>query len=262
MLRLLCRSLVIPATVRALVVVQVMLMLPPPDGRYVLALSQGNAQVEREGAGQEPAVTANRTVPTVTPPSSTLAFSAAPTVAEIFHSAVFPEPLVPVGGAPTAQENAALARALLAYHQRADVQWFAPLITFLQEFSRTPWRASLLVNIAALQRQSGAYARAMAAADGAWLLMKDATDTNGRALADLALAESLTIAATFGQTDIVETRLKDVASRDIRGPAGARVARARETAAMIAAHPKGIIASGPEAVRVLWALQNKRTGDA
>jgi RHS repeat-associated protein len=262
MVRQLFRSRVTRATVRVLVAVQMALLLPAPDGRYVLAFPKAERQVSREELRPEPQITANRTVPRVISPSSTLTFSAAPTIAEIFQSSVFPEPLVPVGGTPSIQENAALTRVLLNYHQRGDVQWIAPLMTFLESHPQTPWRASLLVNVAALQRQSGAFARAMTSADGAWLLAKDATDANGRAVADLALAESLTIAATFGQSDMVATRFKTVGNRDIRGTAGARVARARETAAMIASKPEGIIASGPEAVRVLWALQNRRTSDS
>ncbi|HEY7450332.1 MAG TPA: hypothetical protein VH702_19400 [Vicinamibacterales bacterium] len=80
----------------------------------------------------------------------------------------------------------------------------------------------------------------------------EATAPHGRAVADLAIAESLTIAATFGRTDVVQARIASLDGRNIRGPAGARVARARETAGMIASHPEGIIASG----RVLWALRS------
>ena len=48
-------------------------------------------------------------------PKAPFVFSANPTVEEIFCARVFEEPVVPVGGEPTAEENAALAEALLRY---------------------------------------------------------------------------------------------------------------------------------------------------
>src|SRR6185503_6171665 len=61
----------------------------------------------------------NRTLPNVSPPKAGLEFSANPTTQEIFRARVFEEPLVPIGGDPTAEENAALAAALLGYAKRS-----------------------------------------------------------------------------------------------------------------------------------------------
>jgi YD repeat-containing protein len=201
-------------------------------------------------------VIVNRTVPAVTPPPDRPVFSASPTVEEIFRARVFTEPLVPVGGTPTPQENLALARALVVYHGRVNPGWVEPLGTFLINHPTSPWRASLRVNIAAVLEHAGAFSRAMEAAEDAWRLAKDATDPHGRAVADLAVATWLEIAAMFGQVGLVQRKVEQTAGRDIRGAAGVRVARARETVAMIARRPDRVIASGPEALRIVLRLDD------
>lgn len=54
----------------------------------------------------------NRTVPKVTPLKIGLEFSAHPTTREISEARIFDERLVPIGGEPGAEENAAIAAAL------------------------------------------------------------------------------------------------------------------------------------------------------
>ena len=131
--------------VRVLIALQFWLTMPAPDGtRLLMAANQSTAQDKKDNAPEPPKVVANRTVPKVTPPASTLTFSDEPTVQEIFNSHVFPEPLVPLGGTPSAQENAALARALLVFYSRRDLQWIAPLQIFLEQHPQSPWNASLL----------------------------------------------------------------------------------------------------------------------
>src|SRR5438445_3240501 len=53
---------------------------------------------------ESPPAQTNRTVLQVEPPRSGLQFSTHPTPEEFFRAHVFPEPLVPVGGEPTAAE--------------------------------------------------------------------------------------------------------------------------------------------------------------
>src|SRR5580765_5046069 len=60
-----------------------------------------------------------------------LALSSNPTTEELYRARVFDEPLVPVGGAPTAEENAALAAALVGYAQRSGPDDFSSLTRFL-----------------------------------------------------------------------------------------------------------------------------------
>ena len=78
-------------------------------------------------AGETGRVTPNRTLPKVAPPKTALEFSANPTAREIAEARVFQEPLVSVGGEPGAEENAALARALLGYAQSSGPDDFSAL---------------------------------------------------------------------------------------------------------------------------------------
>ena len=171
-------------------------------------------------APEPPQVTVNRRVPTVTPPPSEPQFSAAPTLQEIFRARVFGEPVVPVGGVPTAGETLVVARALLALHRSGGRDWRNTVGEFLSTHPESPWRASLFANIGTLQLRAHSYARALDAWDQAWVLTKDATDPHGRAVADFAVAEWLTLAASFGQIEQVEQRLADLGTRPVSGSAG------------------------------------------
>src|SRR5437868_4295328 len=85
--------------------------------KAIMKTSQVILAIMLMAALARPAQTAqvNRTLPKVEPPKATLEFSANPTTQEIFHARVFEEPLVPIGGEPGADQNAALAAALLGY---------------------------------------------------------------------------------------------------------------------------------------------------
>src|SRR5262245_30269164 len=115
----------------------------------VLPLATGE---EREAnASKSPGaallVTPNRTLPKVEPPKETLEFSATPTVQEIFRARLFEEPLVPIGGEPSADENAALAIALLGYAKRNGPDDFSSLTGFLEMHPKSRWRAALLTDL-------------------------------------------------------------------------------------------------------------------
>ena len=99
-------------------------------------------------SGQAPTpVKVNRTLPNVKPPGAELEFSPTPTTQEIFRARVFEEPLVPIGGDPNAVENGALAAALVGYSKRTSPDDFASLTGFLAQYSKSPWRAALLLGL-------------------------------------------------------------------------------------------------------------------
>ena len=91
----------------------------------------GAGETERLGAEDAGRVTPNRTLPRVSPPQSGLAFPPDPTPHDFFRARVFEEPLVPIGGEPSADENAALAAALLGYAKRSGLDDFSSLTGFL-----------------------------------------------------------------------------------------------------------------------------------
>src|ERR1041385_836555 len=105
------------------------------------------ASLRAESTPAPAAVKVNRTVPKVAPPKTGLEFSDSPTTQEIFRAWVFEEPLVPIGGEPNAEENAALAAALIGYAKRSGPDDFSGLTEFLESQPRSPWRAALLTDL-------------------------------------------------------------------------------------------------------------------
>jgi RHS repeat-associated protein len=204
-----------------------------------------------------PQVTVNRTVPKVTAPPAEPQFSDAPTVEEIFRARVFAEPLVPIGGEPTPGENRVLAQALLAFHHTGGTAWESTLGPFLLEHPTSAWRPSLLANLGTVQLHAHAYSRALASFNEAWVLTKDATDAKGRAVADGAVAEWLTVAASFGMIEAAQARLNELAERSMTGSASAKVTTARETIGLISRHPEKTIPCGPEALLALLASEGR-----
>ena len=205
---------------------------------------------------QAPRVTVNRTVPTVTPPPAEPQFSAAPTVAEITRARVFSEPLVPIGGEPTAGENLVLARTLLAYHRSGGIRW-EPIVTdFLLTHTTSPWRASLLANLGTAQLRQHAYSLALSSWNEAWMLAKDNPDPKAHAIAEFGVAQWLTVAASFGQVEAVEARLAEIYERGIGGSAGVQIATVRENIALIKRHPEKTMPCGPEALLAILAERN------
>src|SRR5262245_15121358 len=73
-----------------------------------------------------------------------LEFPARPATQEIVRARIFEEPLVPVGGEPTSDENAALAAALVEYSRRGMADDFSSLTRFLEGHTHSPWKAALL----------------------------------------------------------------------------------------------------------------------
>jgi RHS repeat-associated protein len=193
-------------------------------------------------------VRVNRTVPTVAPPTGSLALRDQPSLGDLVNARVFREPLVPVGGTPTDAENAALGRALLKFAKGVEGGSDIALRQFLVDHPASPWRASLLLNLGLRYRSINAYSRALASWDEAWKLANGADDGNGTAVANLAIAEWLVLNASLGQTDAVRGVLGQIAARPFSGPAAVKLGQARELIGMIAAHPDKVVSSGPQAL--------------
>jgi hypothetical protein len=117
----------------------------------VITQAQGEAagasQAKTSARESAPPVVPNRTLPKVEPPKTALEFSAKPSPPEIFRARIFEEPLVPLGGEPSAAENAALAAALLGYSKRSGPDDFSSLTAFLEKHPNSPWRAGLLTGL-------------------------------------------------------------------------------------------------------------------
>jgi hypothetical protein len=108
-----CRTSIGRGIISVVTAGQVLLAVPVPAPA---ATTSAPPEIIVTPPPEPPQVTVNRTVPTVTAPPSEPQFSATPTVDEIFRARIFGEPLVPMGE-PSADENRALAQALLTFHR-------------------------------------------------------------------------------------------------------------------------------------------------
>jgi len=133
-----------------------------------VALAGETATASADAGAVVKPVKVNRTTPKVEPPKTGLEFSAKPTVQEIFRTRVFEEPLVPIGGEPGADENAALAAALLGYSKRSGPDDFASLTGFLGKHPQSPWRAALLTDLGLEYYNTAHYSLALEAWEKAW----------------------------------------------------------------------------------------------
>lgn len=209
-----------------------------------------------------PSVKVNKTVPRVEPPSNGLAFSANPTAQELFRAQIFEEPLVPVGGEPTAAENDALAAALLGYAKRSGPDDFSSLTGFLERHPKSPWNAALLTGLGLEYYNTAHYSLTMPAWSEAWRLAKDATESSGKAIADRAVGELAYMFARLGRMVELDALLKSVQGRVFTGPATERISGAREGLWTMRNEPGIAFRCGPLALhRIKLFLDPKNAGD-
>ena len=175
-----------------------------------------------------PPVTPNRTLPKVEPLRTGLEFSASPTVEEFFRARVFTEPLVPIGGEPTAEENSDLAAALLGYAKRSGPDDFSSLTGFLETHPNSPWAAALLTDLGLEYYNTAHYSLALEAWKEAWPLGQKARDAKGIAIADRAVGELAYMYARLGRMTELEALLKSLKGRVFVGPATEKITGARE----------------------------------
>jgi RHS repeat-associated protein len=198
----------------------------------------------------------DRTVPREMAAQTALEFSANPTTQEIFRARVFEEPLVPVGSEPTAEENAALADALLGYARRGGPDDFSSLTTFLERHPLSPWRAAMLNGLGLEYYNTAHYSKALDAWRQAWELTRGATDANGKAIADRAVGELAYMYARLGRMQELEALLQSLAGRELLGSATERIAGAREGLWNMQNRPEIAFRCGPLAL-----LQIQRATD-
>jgi RHS repeat-associated protein len=197
----------------------------------------------------------NLTVPKVVAPGPALDFSRQPTAEEFFHSRLFEEPLVPIGGKPSVAENAALASALRGYAQRKIPDDFSSLDAFLAKYPKSPWRAALLTNLGLEAYRTGRYSRTIDSWAEAWRLAEDATDATARALADRAAGELVSMHARLGHMTELGTLLQSVEGRVFTGAATERITEARGGLWMMKNDPGVSFRCGPLALhRIQVAL--------
>jgi RHS repeat-associated protein len=186
-----------------------------------------------------------------------LAFPANPSAEDISRARVFDESLVPVGGVPGATENTALARALVEYSRRATVDDFSSLTEFLQRHPRSAWKAALLTCLGLEYYKAAYYSRSLEAWCEAWALGQNATNLQGKFLADRAVCELAGLYSRLGHMNDLEALLKSVEQRVFIGGATERISLAREALWMMQNKPGVSFRCGPLALqRILLSDQS------
>jgi len=218
----------------------------------VKAGSKAIANAERHIAKAR--VRVNRTVPKVTPPSIDPMFGMNVTTATLMKARVFPEQLIPTSE-PSADDNAALARILERIAIAKPERRGSIIDEHIQDRPTSPWRASLLANAGTLYAREGYFSRAQAYWTQAWELTRNSDDRKVRVVADFALGESVEQMTKFGQVEKLEARLKEAEGRDFRGPAGTKVADAREGLNLLKNKHHLAIFSGPEALKMYLTVR-------
>jgi hypothetical protein len=143
----------------------------------------------------------------------------APTDADVFRCRAFLEPLVPVGGKTTPEENIALQKAIESSAAREDQDDYTAILTFLERYPKSPWRAALLTNLGLAYRHTGWFLKALSAWEEAWGLSKSETGSLGKGLADRAFGELVELNARLGRRERVEALLKQIEGRQLTGVA-------------------------------------------
>src|SRR5262249_27216780 len=131
------------------------------------------------------------------------------------------------GGEPSAEENAALAAALVGYAKRSGPDDFSSLTRFLEKHPKSPWRAALLTGLGLEYYYTAHYSKALESWEQAWKLAKGATDARGKAIGDRAAGELARMYARLGRVQELEALLKSVEGRVFVGSATEKISGAR-----------------------------------
>src|SRR5262249_52127660 len=219
----------------ALIAAQVLILIP------VNALSGSRVQAKKP----EEKSAVNRKAPVVTPPGAFPEFSPAPTDQELFQARVFEEPLVPIGGTSSPQENKALASALLQYLKAGNTENLTLLESFLEAHPGSRWRASLLTDMGLVYRRTGYFSKALEGWKEAWSLAKNDPAPMPRAVADRAVAEWAELNARVGRMDVLEPLFKELENREVGGSPGEKLRSAKQGLWLMQNKPEDAFPCGP-----------------
>jgi RHS repeat-associated protein len=200
------------------------------------------------------AVRVNRTVPRVTRANIDPMFGMNVTTDALTRSRVFTELLIPTGE-PTAEQNAALARALERFATSTSTTRLGYVDEYIASDPTSPWRASLLANAATLYDGEAYYSRAAAYWHQAWELTRDSDEARVRAIADYSIGKAIDQMVKFGQLDKLEATLKELEGRSVRGPAATQVANGQQAAYILRNHHEMALFSGPEALKMYLTVR-------
>lgn len=201
---------------------------------------------------------ANRTVPSVVHPAA-LAFSSPPTDGQFLRTGLFAEPLVPV--APTtAQENRALAQAVLAYRdaveQAGAPDAVVPLLSFLSAHPASPWKPALQLNLGIIYRRTGHFSKALSTWQEGWRDSQRLSDPRGRRVANAILARLSQIEAYLGRKELLQPLLTSIKNRPVGGTAAQLITDSHTGLFEMLYEPGISFRCGPLALRRILTYRN------
>src|ERR1700728_1085430 len=118
-----------------------------------------------------------------------LSFSNKPSDLEISTARVFGEPLAPVSTAVVPGENAALAKALVAFKAKQDSENISDLTAFLSAFPKSRWQPALELELGLLRFRTGYLDDALTFLQSAWEGAKSEKGRAQTAMANRAVTE-------------------------------------------------------------------------
>ncbi|HSH93313.1 MAG TPA: RHS repeat-associated core domain-containing protein [Roseimicrobium sp.] len=189
-----------------------------------------------------------------------LAFTDAPTDLELSTARVFVEPLIPTQGDLVAEENQALAKALVAFKAGKKATAIKPLVQFIRKYPDSRWRAALELNLGLLRYQTGYFSEALAYFESAWNRSKNETSDEAMAMAGRAYSELVFLNAKVGRFDEMKSRFDEAADRDFKGSSAMQVRGAHEGFAMMTEHPERAFKCGPFAVNSILNIGKTAKG--
>ena len=198
-------------------------------------------------------IRAANSVPNIASQPTGLHFSTEPTVAEIFDARVFDEPLIPMGIEPTAEENSAIADALVRYSNRTSLDDFSGLTGFLADFPRSPWAGSLLLHLGTEYYNTGHYSKAMDAWEQAWKLCEFIHDPKAKPQSDRVLGELARMYSKLGRMQDLTALLNSTANRPLTGPGVQLIHSAQQAQWMMQHYPEVSFRCGPMALNSILA---------
>ncbi|HEU5122558.1 MAG TPA: RHS repeat-associated core domain-containing protein [Verrucomicrobiae bacterium] len=186
-------------------------------------------------------------------------FSSTPEDSEFFAISVLPEPLSPIGGRTTIEENQDLAEALIKFHERSRLDDFSAITDFVGAHPKSPWRIALWTNLGLLYRKAGYFSRAMQAWENAWNAGKHFQSDDARAVVNRALGQLADLNARLGRKEQLLALFDEIEGRPISGPATEDIAGAREGLWGMNHQPGQSFLCGPLAVRRLFRILNPKS---
>ncbi len=216
-------------------------------GAGLVGLGSSLAEHSPAGVG---VVRVNRTLPVVTAPSTVFSLPEKADAAVLSRVRLFPETLAPVGGEPTAAENAALSDALRTF---AASRSLSALDGFIQANPNSRWLATVLLNRGLLRYDAGYFSGALDDWSRAWALGREAKGLSPEADALMvrALAEAVKMDCRIGRVADAKALLAELGDRPTAGRNASMLDLARKAIGQMETAPAECFKCGPFALSTI-----------